>query len=140
MCSWRNSRRKGNAGKYQFPIFRNTICIVVWGTGKASREFLYVEDAAEGIALACGRYNKADPVNLGAGFEITIRDLVELIAKFTGFAGKVIWDASKPDGQPRHMLDVLKAKAEFGFAAYTTFAEGLRQTIEWYRRCARSRL
>jgi GDP-L-fucose synthase len=108
--------------------------IVVWGTGKASREFLYVEDAAEGIALACERYDKADPVNLGAGFEITIRDLAELIAKLTGFTGKIIWDASKPDGQPRRMLDVSKAKAEFGFAASTSFTEGLRRTIGWYRK------
>ena len=107
--------------------------IVVWGTGKASREFLYVEDAAEGIALAAECYDKADPVNLGAWFEIIIRDLVELIAKLTGFIGKIVWDASKPDGQPRRMLDVSKAKAEFGFAAHTAFAEGLRRTIEWYR-------
>lgn len=108
--------------------------MVVWGTGKASREFLYVEDAAEGIALACERYDKADPVNLGAGFEITIRDLVELIAEYTGFSGKIVWDAGKPDGQPRRMLDVSKAKAEFGFAARLPFKEGLRRTIEWYRK------
>ncbi|MFH2107291.1 MAG: GDP-L-fucose synthase [Chrysiogenia bacterium] len=108
--------------------------IVVWGTGKASREFLYVEDAAEGIALACERYDKSDPVNLGAGFEITIRDLVELIAKLTGFTGKIVWDTGKPDGQPRRMLDVSKAKAEFGFNASTSFKEGLRQTIDWYRK------
>jgi GDP-L-fucose synthase len=107
--------------------------IVVWGTGKASREFLYVEDAAEGIALACERYDKADPVNLGAGFEITIRALTELIAEYTGFSGKIVWDAGKPDGQPRRMLDVSRAKAEFGFAANIPFTEGLRRTIEWYR-------
>jgi GDP-L-fucose synthase len=107
--------------------------IVVWGSGKASREFLYVEDAAEGIALAAERYDKPEPVNLGAGFEITIRDLVELIAKFSGFSGKIVWDASKPDGQPRRMLDVARAKSEFGFAAQTSFADGLRRTIEWYR-------
>jgi GDP-L-fucose synthase len=108
--------------------------IVVWGTGKASREFLYVEDAAEGIALACEHYDKADPVNLGAGFEITIRDLVELIAKLTGFTGKIAWDAGKPDGQPRRMLDTNRAKEQFGFVAQTTFEDGLRQTIEWYRK------
>ena len=107
--------------------------IVVWGTGNASREFLYVDDAAEGIALAAERYDKSDPVNLGAGFEITIRALVELIAKLTNFSGKIVWDAGKPDGQPRRMLDVSRAKAEFGFVAHTPFAEGLRRTIEWYR-------
>jgi len=108
--------------------------ICVWGTGNASREFLYVEDAAEGIALAAERYDRPEPVNLGAGFEITIRDLVELIVTLTGFAGKIIWDASKPDGQPRRMLDVSKAKAEFSFVARTTFADGLQRTIEWYRK------
>jgi GDP-L-fucose synthase len=107
--------------------------IVVWGTGKASREFLYVEDAAEGIALATERYDKPDPVNIGAGFEITVRDLVELIAKLTGFTGKIVWDASKPDGQPRRMLDTNRAKEQFGFVSQTTFEDGLRRTIEWYR-------
>lgn len=107
--------------------------IVVWGTGNASREFLYVEDAAEGIALAAERYDKPDPVNIGAGFEITIHDLVELIAKLTGFTGKIVWDAGKPDGQPRRMLDTNRAKEQFGFVAQTTFADGLRKTIEWYR-------
>jgi GDP-L-fucose synthase len=114
-------------------VAANQDSIVVWGTGKASREFLYVEDAAEGIALACERYDKADPVNLGAGFEITIRALTELIAEYTGFSGKIVWDAGKPDGQPRRMLDVSRAKAEFGFAANIPFTEGLRRTIEWYR-------
>jgi GDP-L-fucose synthase len=107
--------------------------IVVWGTGKASREFLYVEDAAEGIALACERYDKPDPVNIGAGFEISIRDLVELIAKLTGFTGKIVWDAGKPDGQPRRMLDTSRAKAQFEFVSQTTFEDGLRKTIAWYR-------
>jgi len=106
--------------------------IVVWGTGKASRGFLYVEDAAEGILLATERYNKPDPVNLGSDFEITIKDLVELIAKLTGFKGKIIWDTSKPDGQPRRRLDVSKAEREFGFRAKTPFEEGLKKTIEWY--------
>jgi GDP-L-fucose synthase len=107
--------------------------IVVWGTGKASREFLYVEDAAEAIILAIEKYNKPDPVNIGAGFEITIKDLIELIAELTGFKGKIIWDTTKPDGQPRRMLDTTsKAEKEFGFRAKTKFEEGLIKTIEWY--------
>jgi GDP-L-fucose synthase len=115
------------------PIQKDEKEIVVWGTGKASREFLYVEDAAEGIALAAERYDKPDPVNIGAGFEITIHDLVELIAKLSGFTGKIVWDASKPDGQPRRMLDTTRAKEQFGFEAKTTFEKGLKQTIEWYK-------
>jgi GDP-L-fucose synthase len=107
--------------------------IVVWGTGNASREFLYVEDAAEGIILATEKYDKSDPVNLGAGFEMKIRDLVELIAKLTGFKGKIVWDSSKPDGQPRRMLDTSKAQSEFGFKSKTPFKEGLKSTIEWYK-------
>ena len=107
--------------------------IVVWGTGKATREFLYVGDAAEGIVLAAERYNKSDPVNLGAGFEISIKDLVEKIVRITGFNGKVVWDASKPDGQPRRCLDVSKAKREFGFMAKMGFEEGLKKTVEWYK-------
>lgn len=106
--------------------------ISVWGTGKASREFLYVEDAAEAIILATERHNKSDPMNIGAGFEITIKELVELIAKLTGFKGKIIWDTAKPDGQPRRMLDISKAEKEFGFRAKTCFEEGLKNTIEWY--------
>ena len=106
--------------------------ITVWGTGKASREFIYVEDAAEGIISATEKYNRPDPVNLGAGFEIAIKDLVELIAKFTRFNGKIIWDTSKPDGQPRRMLDTSRAEKEFGFRAKTTFEEGLKKTIDWY--------
>jgi GDP-L-fucose synthase len=107
--------------------------VTVWGTGKATREFLYVEDAAEGILLAAERYNKPHPVNLGAGFEIKIKDLVELIAKLTDFQGEIIWDSSKPDGQPRRKLDVSLAEQEFGFRARTPFEEGLRKTIDWYR-------
>jgi len=107
--------------------------ITVWGTGKPTREFLYVEDAAEGILLATEKYNKSDPVNLGAGFEISIKDLVELIAKLTGFKGKIIWDTSKPDGQPRRCLDTSKAEKEFGFKAKMDFEEGLKKTIDWYR-------
>jgi GDP-L-fucose synthase len=106
--------------------------VVIWGTGKPTREFLYVEDCAEGILLAIEKYNKPDPVNLGAGFEISIKDLVGLITKLTGFKGKVLWDTSKPDGQPRRMLDVSRAEKEFGFKAKTNFEEGLRKTIEWY--------
>jgi len=106
--------------------------IIVWGTGKPTREFLYVEDAAEGILLAAERYNKSDPINLGAGFEISIKELVELIAKLTGFKGEIIWDSSRPDGQPRRMLDTSKAEREFGFRAKTPFEEGLKKTIEWY--------
>ena len=107
--------------------------VEVWGTGKASREFLYVEDAAEGIILATERYDKPEPVNLGAGFEIKIKDLVELIAELTGFDGKIRWDTTKPDGQPRRCLDVSKAKREFGFEAKTDFRVGLEKTIEWYK-------
>ena len=106
--------------------------VTVWGTGKPTREFLYVEDAAEGILLAAEKYNNPDPVNLGAGFEISIKDLVDLIAKLAGFRGKITWDSTKPDGQPRRMLDVTKAEKEFGFKAKTRFEEGLRKTIEWY--------
>lgn len=108
--------------------------IVVWGTGKATREFLYVEDAAEGILLATEKYNKSDPVNIGAGFEISIKDLVELIIKLTGFKGKIVWDSSKPDGQPRRCLDTTRAEKEFDFKARTSFEEGLKKTIEWYRK------
>jgi GDP-L-fucose synthase len=107
--------------------------IVVWGTGKATREFLYVEDCAEAIVLATEKYNKSEPVNIGAGFEISIKDLVELIMKYTGFNGKVIWDTTKPDGQPRRCLDVSKAEKEFGFRAKTNFEEGLQRTIKWYK-------
>jgi GDP-L-fucose synthase len=106
--------------------------VVVWGTGKATREFFYVEDAAEAIILATERYNKSDPVNIGAGFEIAIKDLVALIAEITGFQGRIRWDASKPDGQPRRMLDTNRASQEFGFTATTNFREGLTKTIDWY--------
>ena len=108
--------------------------IVVWGTGRATREFLYVEDAAEAIVLAAERYDGSEPVNLGAGAEIAIKDLVSLIAKHTGFTGRIVWDASKPDGQPRRMLDTDRAAKYFGFVAKTSFEDGLRKTIEWYRR------
>jgi len=107
--------------------------VVVWGTGKASREFLYVEDAAEAIILATEKYNKPEPVNVGSGKEITICNLVNLIAELTEYKGKIVWDNSKPDGQPRRRLDTTKAKKEFGFEAKTDFEEGLRRTIEWYK-------
>ena len=106
--------------------------IVVWGSGQATREFFYVEDAAEAIVLATERYNKSEPVNIGAGFEISIRDLVELIVELTGFKGRIAWDATQPDGQPRRMLDTTKAFTELGFRAATDFREGLRKTISWY--------
>ncbi len=105
--------------------------IEVWGTGKPSREFLYVEDAAEGIFLATQRYDEPEPVNLGSGMEISIKDLVELLCRLMDFKGRVVWEEDKPDGQPRRCLDVSKAK-QFGFTAETPFEEGLRKTIEWY--------
>jgi len=108
--------------------------IVVWGTGKATREFLYVEDAAEAILLATEKYNKGDPVNIGAGFEISIKDLAELIMELTGFQGRIVWDLTKPDGQPRRMVDTTRAFQEFGFKAKTNFREGLKKTIEWYQK------
>jgi len=106
--------------------------VEVWGTGAASREFLYVDDCARAIVLATEKYNKPDPVNIGAGREISIRDLVTLIGKLTGFKGEIRWDTSKPDGQPRRCLDVSRAEKEFGFRATTSFEEGLKNTIEWY--------
>lgn len=107
--------------------------IECWGTGSASREFIYASDAAEGIVLATEKYDGAEPVNIGAGFEITIKDLVEKIARLTGFAGKIIWDPTQPDGQPRRCLDTSRAYREFGFKATTDFDAGLTTTIEWYR-------
>lgn len=106
--------------------------VTLWGTGTVSREFLYVEDAAEGIMLATERYDGPEPVNLGAGFEITIQELAEKIAELTGFDGEIVWDSSRPDGQPRRSLDVSRAEREFGFRTKTDFDEGLRRTIEWY--------
>jgi GDP-L-fucose synthase len=106
--------------------------VVAWGTGSASREFLYVEDAAEGIVLATGRYDGREPVNLGAGREVTIRKLIETIARLCEFKGEIRWDFSKPDGQPRRMLDTSRARELFGFEARTDFEDGLRRTIAWY--------
>ena len=105
-----------------------------WGTGSASREFIYVADAAEGILLATEQYNGPEPVNIGAGFEITIKELAEKIVELTGFTGEIRWDSSKPDGQPRRRLDVSKANKYFGFKAKTLFDEGLKTTIDWYRK------
>ena len=107
--------------------------VEVWGTGSASREFLYVDDAARGIVLATEYYNKPDPVNLGSGSEITIRDLVNLIQELTGYGGKVHWDTTKPDGQPKRRLNVSRAKEEFGFEAQMSFRKGLAKTIQWYQ-------
>jgi GDP-L-fucose synthase len=107
--------------------------VEVWGTGAATREFLYVDDAAEGIVLAAEKYDGREPVNLGSGMEISIKDLAELIAGETGYTGRLVWDASKPDGQPRRALDVTRAEELFGFRARVDFVEGLRRTIEWYR-------
>jgi GDP-L-fucose synthase len=112
---------------------KNKDFIVVWGTGKASREFLYVEDAARGIILATEKYNNPEPVNIGAGYEIKIKDLVDLIAELTGFDGEIKWDTTKPDGQPRRCLDVSRAKEEFGFEAKVDLREGLGKTVGWYK-------
>jgi GDP-L-fucose synthase len=106
--------------------------IVAWGTGAASREFLHARDAAEGIVTAAERYEKSEAVNLGAGFEITIRDLVPLVARLCRFEGEIVWDATKPDGQPRRMLDTSKALREFGWKARTPFEDGLRETVAWF--------
>ena len=107
--------------------------IVLWGDGTPTREFLYVEDCAEGIALAAERYDGAEPVNLGSGQEISIRDLAEVVAEVVGFEGEIEWDASKPNGQPRRCLDVTRARELFGFEARTPLREGLERTVEWYR-------
>jgi GDP-L-fucose synthase len=107
--------------------------VEVWGDGSPTREFLYVEDAARGIVAALKYYNGAEPVNLGSGMEISMRELIELIAEHTGFKGRIVWDTSKPNGQPRRCLDTSRAEKEFGFKASTAFREGLKRTIEWYR-------
>jgi len=107
--------------------------VVCWGTGQPTRGFLYVEDAAEGILLAGEKYNKSEPVNLGSDLEISIKNLAELISRLTGFKGKIVWDSSKPDGQPRRKLDTSKAEQEFDFKSKIDFEEGLKRTIEWYK-------
>jgi GDP-L-fucose synthase len=108
--------------------------VVVWGDGSPTREFLYVEDAAEGILLATERYDSSEPVNLGSSFEISIRDLIEIIARETGFVGRIVWDTTKPNGQPRRKLDTSRAESGFGFRSKVDFATGLRETVAWYRR------
>jgi GDP-L-fucose synthase len=106
--------------------------LVVWGDGSPTREFLYVEDAADGILLAAERYNGSDPVNVGSAFEISIKELAETISRLTGFAGKLVWDTTKPNGQPRRKLDTSRAKERFGFESTVQFEEGLQRTIDWY--------
>jgi GDP-L-fucose synthase len=106
--------------------------VVVWGTGKATREFLYVEDAALGILLSCEKYDKSDPINLGSSLEISIGDLAKLISKTVGYRGKIVFDKSKPEGQPRRKLDVSKAQKEFNFVSKTNFEKGLKKTVDWY--------
>jgi GDP-L-fucose synthase len=118
--------------KFYEAKINNSAEVIVWGTGRATREFFYVEDCAEAIVLATERYNKPGPVNIGAGFEISIKDLANKIKKIIGFKGKVVWDTSKPDGQPRRCLDTSKAEKEFGFKAKTDFDTGLRDAVEWY--------
>lgn len=107
--------------------------ITCWGTGSASREFLYVDDCAEAIVSATERYDSPEPVNVGVGKEITIRELVELVARVTDFSGEIRWDTSKPDGQPRRVLDTTRASQSFGFQASTSFEDGLRTTVDWFR-------
>jgi len=118
--------------KFHDAKINNQSEVIVWGTGKATREFLYVEDCAEAVVLATEKYDKQDPVNIGAGFEISIKDLAEKIRQIIGFKGKVIWDTSKPDGQPRRCLDTSKAYDEFGFKIRVKFDEGLKNAIDWY--------
>lgn len=112
---------------------KNSPTVEVWGTGKATREFLYVEDAAEAIVLATEKYDGGEPVNIGSGMEISIKDLVEKIGKIVGYEGTIVWDKTKPDGQPKRQLDVTRAQKEFGFTAKVKFDEGLKETIDWYK-------
>jgi GDP-L-fucose synthase len=112
--------------------------LVAWGDGSPTREFLYVEDAAEGIVLATEKYNKSEPINLGSSFEISIKELLQTIARLTGFDGEIIWDTSKPNGQPRRVLNTDRARQEFGFQARTDFETGLRRMVEWYRQARRT--
>ena len=123
--------------KFTEAVATNSPSVEVWGTGRATREFLYVDDAAEGLVLAAERYDGRDPVNLGTGSEISIRELALLIAAETGFGGEIVWDQSRPDGQPRRAVDSTRAEQLFGFRARTEFADGLRRTIEWYTAATR---
>ena len=118
--------------KFVEAVDRNDKEVVVWGTGKASREFLYVDDAARAIVLAAQKYDKAEPVNIGSNNEVKIKQLISMIGKITGFKGKIVWDKTKPDGQPRRKLDVSRAKKEFGFVSKVDFPTGLKKSIEWY--------
>lgn len=118
--------------KFHDAKINNDAEVVVWGTGEATREFLYVEDCAEAVVLATEKYDKPDPVNIGAGFEISIKDLAEKIKDIIGFEGKIVWDTTKPDGQPRRCLDTKRAEKEFGFKARVKFNEGLKNAIDWY--------
>jgi len=113
---------------------RGDSTVIVWGTGKATREFLYVDDCAEAIVLATERYSKEDPVNIGSSFEVSIKELARLIKKLTHYKGEIVWDITRPDGQPRRKLDISRAKKEFGFTAKTDFEIGLKRTIDWYRK------
>ncbi len=112
--------------------------VVVWGDGSPTREFLYVEDAAEGVVLASERYDKTEPVNIGSAFEISIKELVHLVAEITGFKGRITWDPTQPNGQPRRKLDTSRAEREFGFRAHTDFREGLERTVTWYEAARRA--
>jgi GDP-L-fucose synthase len=112
---------------------RGERAVTLWGDGTPTREFLYVDDAAEGLVLAAERYDHPDPVNLGAGFEISMRDLADTIARAAGYRGEIVWDSARPNGQPRRMLDVTRARERFGFTARTAFADGIAQTLAWYR-------
>jgi len=112
-------------------ILKDEKLIIVWGTGKPTREFLYVDDAARAIVMAAEKYNAPAPINIGSGFEISIKDLVGMIAKMTGFKGEIIWDASQPDGQPKRLLNVERAFEKFGFQAEVSLEEGLKKTIDW---------
>jgi GDP-L-fucose synthase len=113
-------------------VEENKDTVICWGDGSPTREFLYVEDCAEAIVLATEKYNKSEPVNIGAGFEVSIKDLAEKIAELAGFSGKIVWDTSKPNGQPRRCLDTSRAEREFGFKAKVGFEEGLKKTVDWY--------
>jgi len=125
--------------KFLYAKANNQAKVVIWGTGKATREFLYVEDAVEGIICAVKKYNQSQPVNLGAGFEISIKELALMVKQLTGFKGELVWDKNKPDGQPRRMLDTTRAKKKFGFVAKTKFKDGLVKEIEWYEKKYRVR-
>jgi len=106
--------------------------VVLWGDGSPTREFLYVEDAADGVVLAAEKYERAEPMNLGTGTDISIRELAETVRRHTGYEGEIVWDATRPNGQPRRRLDITRAQREIGFVAPTPFEEGLRRTVEWF--------